>query len=245
MKRIFGRIVASAGTVIAIALAGAGPAIAHEGTATTVPAAAAGAAAPLPVGEPTGTGVLFGVPEFAPAAAPAAGASAIWTSQWVAIAATGVIAAGAAAVAVAVRRRRPEATWPARLQVAGALALLFAGVGHLAQVPSHWAAGLHLGVFFLASGLVLAGQGALVWLRPSAGANRSVVVTTVAMVVLYVAARQFALPLVDHQDPYLLGEMPVKLAEIFAANVALTALARAKAPAPAPAAALPLAGAYS
>lgn len=245
MKRIFGRIVASAGTVIAIALVGAGPAVAHEGTATTVPAAATGAGAPLPVGEPTGTGVLFGVPEFAPAAAPAAGAaaSAIWTSQWVAIAATGVIAAGAGAVAVAVRRRRPEVTWPARLQVAGALALLFAGVGHLAQVPSHWAAGLHLGVFFLASGLVLAGQGALVWLRPSAGAYRSVVVTTVAMVVLYVAARQFALPLVDHQDPYLLGEMPVKLAEIFAANVALTALARAKAPAPA--AALPLAGAYS
>lgn len=236
MKRTFGLIAAGAGIVIATTVGAlslaTGPVAAHEGTAITLPAGGSGPAAALPTGEPTGTGVLFGVPEFVPTASSAEVAGDILTSPWVALAATGVFAAGAGAAAA--RRRRPAVAWPGGLRAGGALALLFAGVGHLAQTPSHWAEGAHLGVFFVASGLVLVAQAGLVLLRPSVAVYRSVVVSTVAIIVLYVLVRQFSLPLVNHQDPYLLREIPVKLAELFAANVALTALANLRSPAPAP-----------
>jgi hypothetical protein len=244
MKRTRLSISAVAGIVIAGWLTGAGPVAAHEGTATTVPVRSETPAAPL--GEPTGEGILFGRAEYV--AAPPLLTTVTpspddeWSELLVMVAGTGVIAAGAAAVAVR-RRRAAGGTWPDRAQVAGAGALLFAGVAHVVLAPSHWAEGWYIGAFFAASGLVLAVQAALLYLRPSRNLYRSVVVTTAAMVVLYVAARQGGLPLVDHQDPYLLADMPVKLAELFAANVALTALAKLRTPAPAPTP--QLAGAYS
>jgi hypothetical protein len=178
--------------------------------------------------------VLPGVAEYVPALPTAMTASTDrWSALSVMFAATGVIASGAAAVAVAVRRRRGVVPWPGGLHLAGAVSLLFAGVAHCALAPSHWAEGWHLGAFFVASGLVLVGQAGLLWLRPSPAAYRSVLVSTAAMVLLYVAVRQFAVPLVDHRDPYLLEDVPVKAAELFAAGLAVVALVRAKGPAPA------------
>ena len=220
----------SAGVVIAIViwLAGAGPVAAHEGAPITVPAGAV----PIATMGGAGTGELPGVAEYVP---PPEGSMATSTDRWsslsVMAAATGVIASGAAVVAVAFRRRRGGLPAPGRLQIAGAFALLFAGVAHCALAPSHWAEGWHLGAFFAASGLLLVGQAAVLWLRPSAAAYRSVVLSTAVMVVLYVAVRQFALPLVDHRDPYLLVDVPVKAAELLAAGLAVAALVRAKAPA--------------
>jgi hypothetical protein len=243
VKRTCWSISAVAGIVIAGWLTGAGPVAAHEGTVTTVPAASATPAAPL--GEPTGEGILFGRAEYVPAPVLAGSAAAPadeWSELLIMVAGTGVIAAGAAAVAVR-RRRIAGGAWPDGAQVAGAGALLFAGVAHVVLAPSHWAEGWYLGAFFAASGVVLAVQGGLLYLRPSRNLYRSVVVTTAAMVVLYVAVRQAALPLINHQDPYLLTDIPVKLAELFAANVALTALAKLRTPKSAPAP--QLAGAYS
>jgi hypothetical protein len=178
-----------------------------------------------------GTDVLPGVAEYVP---PTTAAMAATTDRWsalsVMVAATAVIASGAAAVAVAVRRRRGGVPSPGGWQIAGAVSLLFAGVAHCALAPSHWAEGWHLGAFFVASGLVLVGQAGFLWLRPSTAAYRSVLVSTAVMVVLYVAVRQFALPLVDHRDPYLLTDVPVKAAELFAAGLAAVALVRAKGP---------------
>ena len=218
-------IAAATGIVIATWLAGAGPVAAHEGVATTVPAASTSA-----LGEPSGEGILFGRAEYVPAP-PAAPSPDDWLTLSLMVAATGVIAAGAAVM----RRRRPRALWPGRAQVAGAFALLFAGVAHVVLAPSHWAEAWHLGAFFAASGLLLAGQAGLLCLRPSPAAYRSVVVSTAALVVLNVAGRQFALPLVNHQDPYLLGDIPVKLAEIAAAGLAIAALVKASETGPAPA----------
>lgn len=232
MQRTFRHISALAGIVIASWSVAAGPVAAHEGTATTVPVASATPGASL--GEPTGEGVLFGRAEYVPPPPVAASSDNEWSLLSVMVAGTGVISAGAAAVAVTVRRRRiTDAPWPGRPQVAGAGALLFAGVAHVVLAPSHWAEGWQLGAFFAASGLVLALQAGLLLLRPSLALYRSIVVSTAGMVVLYVVARQFALPLVDHQDPYLLADIPVKLAELFAANLALTALAKLRTPAPA------------
>ncbi len=166
--------------------------------------------------------------------------SSRWSSLSVILAAAGVLGA----VAVAPRRRRAGATQPGRLQIAGALALLFAGVAHCALAPSHWSEGWHLGAFFAASGVLLVGQAAVLWLRPSLAAYRSVLLSTAVMIVLYVAARQVALPLVDHRDPYLLTDIPVKVAELMAAGLAAVAIVKARpAPAPAPAVATRLAGA--
>lgn len=219
-------LVAIAGTVAAAWLAGAGPVAAHEGPAATVPATS------MPAGAAAGTGELPGVAEYSPPpAAPMAATTDRWSALSVMIAATGVIASGTAAVAAAVRRRRGSVPRRGRLQLAGALSLLFAGVAHCALAPSHWAEGWHLGAFFVASGLVLVGQAGLLYVRPSPAAYRSVVVSTAVMVVLYVAARQFALPLVDHRDPYLLTDVPVKAAELFAAGLAVVAVVRAKPPA--------------
>lgn len=225
MKLSLRSLVVIAGTVAAAWLAGAGPVAAHEGTATTVPAAS------MPASAPGGTSELPGVAEYSPPPpVPMAATADRWSALSVMIAATGVIASGAAAVAVAVRRRRGSVPWPGRLQLAGAFSLLFAGVAHCALAPSHWAEGWHLGAFFVASGLVLVGQAGLLCVRPSPAAYRSVVVSTAVMVVLYVAVRQFALPLVDHRDPYLLVDVPVKAAELLAAGLAVAALVRAKGP---------------
>ena len=226
MKPSLRSLIAIAGTVAAAWLAGAGPVAAHEGTATAVPAAS------MPASGAAGAGELPGVAEYSPPApATMPGGTDRWSSLSVMLAATAVITAGAAAVAVAIRRRRAGVPWPGRLQLAAAFSLLFAGVAHCALAPSHWAEGWHLGAFFFASGLVFVGQAGLVCVRPSPAAYRSVLVTTAGMVVLYIAVRQFALPLVDHRDPYLLRDVPVKVAEAFAAGLALVALVRAKAPA--------------
>lgn len=228
MKLSLRSLVAIAGTVAAAWLAGAGPVAAHEGAVIGVPAASG------PVAAVAGTSDLPGVAEYSPPPpALIPDATDRWSALSVMVAATGVIASGAAAVAVAGRRRRGGVPWPGRLQLAGAVSLLFAGVAHCALAPSHWSEGWHLGTFFAASGLLLVGQAAVLWLRPSVAAYRSVVLSTAVMLVLYVAARQVALPLVDHRDPYLLRDVPVKAAELFAAGLAVVALVRAKAPAPA------------
>ena len=122
------------------------------------------------------------------------------------------------------RRRGSVPAWPGRLQVGGGVALLFTGVAHCALAPSHFEEGWHLGAFFVASGLVLLGQAVLVCVKPSRAAYRSVVVSTVVMIALYVLARQLTLPLVDHRDPYLLEDLPVKIAEVVAAGVAVAGL---------------------
>lgn len=220
-----------AGAVATVWLASAGPVAAHEGTAT--PAPAAPVPAPGSAGGAGGTDVLPGVAEYVPpprAAMP--GEADRWSALSVMVAATGVLASGAAAVAVAVRRRRGAASAPGGLQVAGAFALLFAGVAHCALAPSHWSEGWHLGAFFAASGALLVGQAAVLWLRPSVTAYRSVLVSTAVLVVLYVAARQVALPLIDHRDPYLWADIPVKAAELLAAGLAVVALLNTR-PAPA------------
>lgn len=219
-----------AGTVIAAWAAGAGPVSAHEGTVVTT-----GPAVSTPASDGGGTEVLPGVSEYAPPLPSAAMTEPAdrWSRLSVMVAATGVLASAAAAVAVVVKRRRGWAPSPGRLQVVGALALLFAGVAHCALAPSHWNEGWHLGAFFAASGLLLVAQAALLWLRPSVAAYRSVVASTAVMIVLYVAVRQFAVPLVDHRDPYLLTDIPVKAAELLAAGLAVVALVRSR-PAPAP-----------
>lgn len=226
MKLSLRSLIAIAGTVAAAWLAGAGPAAAHEGTATSVPAAS------MPASAGGGGSELPGVAEYVtPPAAAMASSPDRWSAPSVMVAVTGVIASGAAAVAVAVRRRRGGVSWPGRLQLAGAFSLLFAGVAHCALAPAHWAEAWHLGAFFVASGLILVGQAGLLCLRPSPAVHRSVLVSTAVMVVLYVAVRQFALPLVDHRDPYLLTDVPVKAAELLAAGLAAVALVRVKAPA--------------
>lgn len=218
MHRIIRSFITAAGAAIAIFLASAGPVAAHEGTLATVPSA------------PAGSSELPGVAEYVPPPPAQMGETTDrWSALSVMVAATGVIASGAAVVAVAVRRRRGGLrAWPGRLQLAGAVSLLFAGVAHCALAPTHWAEGWHLGAFFVASGLVLVGQAGLLCLRPSPAAYRSVLVSTAVLVVLYVAVRQFALPLVDHRDPYLLEDVPVKAAEFLAAGLALVGLARVR-----------------
>lgn len=175
MKRTIGAVVAGVTFAIVGWVAGAGPASAHEGTVATVPVA--------PV---AGAGELPGVDEYVPPPTAAAMTEATdrWSAPSVMVAATAVIAAGAAVVAVALRRRRVEVPWPGGLRLAGAGALLFTGVAHCALAPSHWAEGWHLGALFVASGLVLVGQAGLLWLRPSAAAYRSVLVSTAVLVVL-------------------------------------------------------------
>ena len=228
MKLSLRSVAMLAGAVATVCLAAAGPVSAHEGT--PAPAAPVPSATGFAAG---GTDVLPGVAEYVPPPRTAMSAEADrWSALSVMVAATGVLASGAAAVAVAVRRHSGAATAPGGLQIAGAVALLFAGVAHCALAPSHWGEGWHLGAFFAASGALLVGQAAVLWLRPSAAAYRSVLVSTAVLVVLYVAARQVALPLIDHRDPYLWADIPVKAAELLAAGLALVALLNTR-PAPA------------
>lgn len=194
------------------------PAAAHETTTTTV-AGMAGM---------TGMSGMTTTPPGAAAMVDAAGGGAesgLWPGLAVALA----VSALATVVLVQVRRHRSLDAPPAsRLDVVGAGALVFAGVAHCALLPSHWAEGWHLGAFFAASGLLLVGQGALVGLRPSVLAYGSVLASTTVLVALYFLAREVALPLVDHRDPYLLGDVPVKVAEVAAALVAGVAMVRAR-----------------
>jgi len=75
---------------------------------------------------------------------------------------------------------------------------------------------------------VLAVQGAAAGLRPSRAVYWSVLASTAALAALYFVGREVALPLVDHQDPYLLTDVPVKGAEATAAVVAGLALMRSR-----------------
>jgi hypothetical protein len=235
MKPSLRSLAVLAGSLVVGWLVAAGPVAAHEGTVVTVPVAQATAAVP---GDDAGSAeVLPGVAEYVPPTS-AMSKSDRWSSLSVILATAGVLGA----VAVAPRRRRARAIPAGRLQVASALALLFAGVAHCALAPSHWDEGWHLGAFFVASGALLVGQAAVLWLRPSVAAYRSVLLSTAVMILLYVAVREMAVPLVDHRDPYLLTDIPVKLSELMAAGLAGAALLKAR-PAPAPALATRLAGA--
>ena len=215
------RLLGVAGLTIGVWLTTASGVAAHEGsTPTTTPA-------PVSVsggGSPSSGDELPGVAEFSVPIAAEAGGDPLFDLAAM-VAATGVLAVGATMGALVLWRRRGAGpAWPGRLQVGGAVALLFTGVAHCALAPSHYEEGWHLGAFFVASGLVLLGQAVLVCVKPSRAAYRSVVVSTVVMMALYVLARQLTLPLVDHRDPYLLEDLPVKVAEVVAAGVAVAGL---------------------
>lgn len=192
------------GLSVAVLLLAAGPAAAHEMTPTTT----------------TPMGV---VPVVAATTAEAEQATGGYGVAGLAVATI------ITAVAVLAMRRRT-----ARLDRVASAALVFAGVAHLALVPSHWAEGWLLGAFFVASGVLLVGQAAVVALRPSPAAYASVLASTAVFVVLYFLAREVALPLVDHRDPYLLEDVPVKVAEGVAALIAGLSLVRARVARPAP-----------
>lgn len=110
--------------------------------------------------------------------------------------------------------------------LAGALAVT--GVVHLLEAPSHWAEGWHLGLFFAASAAVLLGQAIAAVTRADARLCASVLVTTLGLLVLYVLAREVPLPLVDHRDPYLLSELPVKALELGIAGLSALRLTRVR-----------------
>lgn len=191
------------------------PAWAHGTTATTAPGAGT---TPAPPGGMAGLAGVTG----AAATAGSDSAEAGWSGLGVSLAVT----AAATVALVAWRRRdggRPRASG---VGLAAAAALLFAGVAHCALAPSHWAEGWHLGLFFAGSGLVLVVQGAAAGLRPTPAVYWSVLASTAALAALYFVGREVALPLVDHQDPYLLTDVPVKGAEAAAALVAGLALMR-------------------
>lgn len=141
------------------------------------------------------------------------------------------LAVGVTALGVLALRRWRTARAP--LNTLAAAALLFAGVAHCALTPSHWAEGWHLGLFFAASGVLLAVQGVAVGVWPSAAVHASVLASTLGLLVLYVLVREFAVPFVDHRDPYLITDVPVKVAELAAAGVAGLALIRARVASPA------------
>jgi hypothetical protein len=212
-------VLAFAGVALLLAV---GPAAAHEGTGTTVPAGAAppGMATMTQAPPSTGTSAEAGGMTTGPGPT-----SEFRTAYFLAVLA--VTAAGALALRAALPLLRPGASARPADSVAAA-ALVVAGVAHCAVTPSHWAEGWHLGLFFAVSGLLLLGQGAAVWLRPSAVAYASVVASTVGFIVLYFLVREFSLPFVGHRDPYLFQEYPVKVAEGLAALVAVAALVRTR-----------------
>ena len=120
-----------------------------------------------------------------------------------------------------------EGTAPAPDPVLSA-ALAVTGMVHLLEAPSHWAEGWHLGLFFAASGAVLLGQAIAARTRADAQLYRCVLVTTLSLVLLYVLAREVSLPLVDHRDPYLLSELPVKAIELGIAGLSVLRLIRGR-----------------
>ncbi len=66
-------------------------------------------------------------------------------------------------------------------------------------------------------------------MRPSPGLYGSIVVANLAFIALYFMAREFALPLVGHRDPYVFEEYPVKVGEALAAAVVMASLLRPRA----------------
>lgn len=192
-----------------------GPAAAHESTGTTVPAGTA----------PSGMGTMM--QGFTPAGTMRADGSTPGFRRAYFLAVLAAAAAGACSLRVALQRLRPGTEARPADSVAAA-ALVVAGVAHGAVTPSHWAEGWHLGLFFALSGLLLLAQAVAMWLRPSPATYRSVVVATLAFIVLYFLGREFSLPFVGHPDPYLFEEYPVKMAEGVAALVALAALVRTR-----------------
>jgi len=207
---------AAAAVALAVSLAvAASPAWAHGTTATTAPELGT---APAP---PEGMAGLTVAGATATAGSDSSGAG--WSGLGVSLA-----VASAAFVALVAWRRRGGGRPPAGVGLAAAAALLFAGVAHCALAPSHWAEGWHLGLFFAASGLVLVVQGAAAALRPTPAVYWSVLASTAALAALYFVGREVSLPLVDHQDPYLLTDVPVKGAEAAAAVVAGLALMRSR-----------------
>ena len=188
-----------AGLIAVVGVLVAGPAVAHETPTTTVASSSAGDAE----GSRSGASQLRYV--LVVVAATAVGSLALRLGLF-----------------VFKRDLRPRPTQT----VAGA-ALVFTAVAHFASAPEHWAEGWHLGLFFVASGVLLLGQGVAVWVKPSPLAYWSVVASSVGLIALYFLVRVFTLPLVDHTDPYLVEELPVKLSELLAAALAVAALVRA------------------
>lgn len=192
-----------------VAVAGlltAGPALAHESP-------------PVPVATTPVVGSM-------PVAEGMAGETATGASQWrYVLAVLAATAVGTLALRLALLRFKPDFT-PRRADSIAAAALVFTGIAHCAVAPEHWREGWHLGLFFVASGLVLMGQALAVSLRPTARAYGWVGASTVGLIVLYFLARQVSLPLVGHSDPYLLEELPVKLAEALAAALAVATVVR-------------------
>lgn len=101
-------------------------------------------------------------------------------------------------------------------------ALLFTMIAHLAEIGPHWSEGTALGLFFVGSTAVLLVQMGLVLTRPSVGLYLGTVVTSVTLIGLYFLVREVSVPFVDHHDPYLAQEYPVKMAEalVVAAGIA-------------------------
>jgi len=216
VTKIVGRV-GLAATAAMVAVGGwalaPSPARAHGATATTAPAATVTAAVPAGMAGTSATAPMS-VPT---GAEPGEEGALPWSGL---------------AVAVAVALVGLAALW-GRAGSAGdraaAGALMFAGVAHCALTPSHWGEGWHLGLFFAVSGLLLVGQGLALGLGATPAVHWSVLASTVAMLVLYVLAREVALPLVDHRDPYLLTDVPVKMAEAAAFGLGVLALVRARA----------------
>lgn len=196
---------------------GAGPVGAHEGTTSTTVS---------PGATPTALPAATHEAATATAEAPDRSGSQEFRVAY-ALAVLAVTGAAALGLRVALPLLKPGSE-PRFVDSAASAALVFSGVAHLFVAPPHWVEGRHLGVFFTLSSALLLGQGAAVWLRPSAGAYRSVVVSTGAFIVLYFLARELSLPLVGHRDPYAFEEYPVKLAEGVAAMLAAVALVRTR-----------------
>ena len=182
-------------------------------------------ARPMPAGSngavpPLGHGPQGGDDEGASAPEPArAGSGSTW--RWIPLVAVGAVVTRQVLTA---RERRSGVPRPLGRDLTLALALAVSGVVHCLEAPSHWSEGWHLGIFFAASGAVLLGQAAAAATSASPSVYASVLATTLALVVLYVLARQVTLPLVDHRDPYLAHELPVKALELAVAGLSLRRL---------------------
>ncbi len=209
-----------AGIAGAVGLLLVGPALAHESPTTAVAPTSAAAGVVPAQGAPMSSGGTV--------SAGAAEGSKSGASQWryvlVVLAATAV---GTLALRLGLHVFKPNFA-PRLPETVAAAALVFTGIAHGVVVPEHWAEGWHLGAFFVASALLLSAQGIAVWIKPTVIAYWSVVASSAVMIALYFLAREVSLPLVNHTDPYLLEELPVKLSEVLAAALAVAALARAE-----------------
>ena len=115
---------------------------------------------------------------------------------------------------------RAAGRWERADAVVGAL-LCSTAVAHVVEIPSHWAEGPALGLFFVAASAVLIGQATSLAVAPSPPVYRTVVVSTTVLIGLYVLARQVTLPLVGHRDAYQPAELATKAVEALALGLAL------------------------